>query len=59
MTKKCPTCGAEFTPTGNNQKFCSTKCRNNYVDVRTEIIQLPNLPLNVESEKWIEKLTLM
>lgn len=25
---KCLTCRKEFVPTGNNQKYCSTRCRD-------------------------------
>jgi hypothetical protein len=25
--KKCPTCGAEFTPTGHTQRYCARGCR--------------------------------
>lgn len=27
MTRKCPTCGAEFEPACNRQRYCSSKCR--------------------------------
>lgn len=26
----CPHCGQEFTPTGNNQRYCSINCKDNY-----------------------------
>ena len=34
--KDCPTCGAPYSPTKKWQRFCSTKCRNNYHNDKAE-----------------------
>lgn len=41
MTKTCPYCQKEFTPTGRNQKYCSPACWKAAKQGREHVIKQP------------------